>query len=859
MFKEKVGVFNIEENQSNKKELIESERGSFNVNNQNVISEALKRVNEDCPGSQEIVDLDDGQKVRFFFEKYQEDPLNFFEKDNFDYLRSLNYADRNSAKQVIFTHAFPRACLLKYYEEFPEDKAIDDISLQLFTDLEHYTYEEDAKIDNQEYDQAFSKLCEVNLFLDKNLRLIKNKPDLFNYFIENYKLFISGIKEDSKELNKVINISLYQKTLSFSEAFSTIIARLELKLLELEQILKTEGDSREVVVNFVQELNSDSKNRTQNIQELGKTAAQLNEQYNQFGEDLLSRIASANNIENETITENSLEVALRELGLEEYAKESIIDDLHEHKKFSAERLKELISYYQDAAEVESYSAEIMKMVHKDFEEEKGKNDKGIINDFDWTGRMEKYSKEFQQPKTEERIAYEDIVKKLQQVLPLQIALEKKMDQLVYGRVETKLPKDFCNFENSQVSPENIPEQAPLYFPVGISKDLLSWEQTLAGQKKFAKPVDLYGYLFWLNNQNRKVNLVICDEIQVNNYQARYNITEVEALQKARTIGDYETEQYEEIINTFGLNNINIQRYSEFINGNKDEYERYSNVVKNLAVQPVFREAFLAMVQESVSGSEKEEYIGYALEELTWILSANGTKIGHLNEARYDILGAVIRNFEQVSKEKGLDVLSSPESQEAKIILNTVCKITRDTINERKSKLDKNSSSLAYFQRLQDHLSKIKVDFRAGYDKSIKKDSLSLNFVCPDVGSASFGFRGDFEEKESVIKFKEPYSTYFYKNSSDLLINSDQVVATSDGLISGKILTLDDKKQLKYAESVVRPILKHYFATLEKAPSEYFEQINKSREELLVEAQGATSLLEVLRFVQKYIIKPTQLS
>jgi len=444
-------------------------------------------------------------------------------------------------------------------------------------------------------------------------------------------------------------------------------------------------------------------------------------------------------------------------------------------------------------------------------------------------------------------------------LPLQIALEKKMDRLIYGREETKLPKGFGNFEHSKVVPENIPEQAPLYFPVGISKDLRSWEQTLVGEKKFVKPIDLYGYLFWLNNQGKKVNLVICDEIQVNNYQARYGKSESEARQKAGEIGNRETEQYEKIINTFGLDNINIQRYQEFINGNKDEYERYSSVVKNLAIQPVFKEAFLAMVQESVSGAEKEEYIGYALEELTWILSANGTKVGHLNEARYDILGAVIRNFEQVGKEQGLDVLNNPESQEARIILNTVCKITRDAINEKKSKLDKNSSSLAYFQRLQDHLGKIKTDSKAGYDKSVKKDSLSLNFVCPDVGSASFGFRGDFEEKESVVKFKEPYSTYFYKNDSDLLINSDQVVAAGDGFIGGKILTLDNKKQLKYAESVVRPILKHYFASLEKAPAEYFEQVNKSREELLVEAQEATSLLEVLRFVQKYIIKPTQLA
>jgi len=858
MFKEG-GVFNIEENKKKPKDPADNEKGDFSVNNRWVISEALNLVNEDCPGSQEIADLDDNKKVHLFFERYQGDTLKFFEKENFDFLKSLNYADRNLAKGVMFTNEFPKEYLVKYYNEFPEDKAIDDIGLKLFIDLERYTDEDNAEINNQEYNQVLAKLFEVNLFLDKNLRLIKNDPEVFNYFTDNYKLFISGIKEDAKKLNNVINASLYQKTLSFSEAFSAIISRVELKLLELEQVLKTEDSPKEVIANFVQELNSDSKNRTQNVQELGKTAAQLNAQYGQLGEDVMSGIASAHSIENQSITEDNLGAALNDLGLGEHNRELVMNDFQNHKKFSAERLKEMIAYYQKTAEAEQYSPEIMQMVYKDFEDEKSKNGEEITQNFNWSERMEKYSKEFPQPKTEEQVVYEETIRKLQQILPLQIALEKKMDQLVYGREETKLPKGFSNFENSKVIPENIPEQAPLYFPVGISKDLISWEQTLSGEKKFAKPIDLYGYLFWLNNQNRKVDLVICDEIQVNNYQARYGKSEIEARQKASEIGNREAEQYEKIISTFGLDNINVQRYQEFINGNKDEYERYSSVVKNLAIQPAFKEAFLAMVQESVSGAEKEEYIGYALEELTWILSANGTKVGHLNEARYDILGAVIRNFEQVGKEQGLDVLNNPESPEAKVILNTVCKITRDTINEKKSKLDKNSSSLAYFQRLQDHLGKIKTDSKAGYDKSVKKDYLSLNFVCPDVGSASFGFRGNFEAKESVVKFKEPYSTYFYKNDSDLLINSDQVVAASDGLIGGKILTLDNKKQLKYAESVVRPILKHYFASLEKTPAEYFEQVNKNREELLAEAQEATSLLEVLRFVQKYIVKPTHLA
>ena len=858
MFKEGQ-IFNVEKNIKEPGNKASFENGDFGAPNRLDLSEALNLINEDCPGSREIANLNNNEKIGLFFEKYQDEPLKFFEKENFDFLKSLNYADRYLAKGALLMNKLPEGYLARYYQEFPEDKAIEGLGLKLFNELDRYADEDGVKINNQEYEQALAKLFEINLFLDKNLRLIKHDSELFNYFIENYKLFISGIREDAKELNNIIGHCLYQKNLSFAETFSAIISRAELKLTDLAQALKTGSDFKGLVTDFIQELNSDNKDRSQNIRELGKAAVKLNEAYEQSGREVLSGIAGANGIEAEAMEQDDLRVSLENLGLAEYERQSIVDDFQEHKKFSAERIKEIILYYQEMIEASSYSPEIMQMVRRDFDEEKDKDGEITAENFNWSERMENYSQEFPQFKDEERLVYEEALRKMQHILPLQIALEKKIDQLIYGREETKLPKGFSDFEASQVAPEDIPEQAPLYLPVGISKDLASWEQVLSGDKKFVKPIDIYGYLFWLNNQGREANLVVCDEIQVNNYQVRYGIGENEARRKALAVGSREMEQYEKIINCFGLKNIKIQRYQEFIDANKEEYDRYSGIVKNLAVQPSFKEAFLAMVQESVSGAEKEEYIGYALEELSWILSADGTKIGHLNEARYDILGAVIRNFERAGKERGLDVLHNPESAEAKMILNSVCRFTRDAINERKSKLDKNSPAFAYFQRLQDYLGKINNDAKLGYDKAVKKDSLSLNFVCPDLGSASFGFRGDSANKESVIKFKEPYSTYFYKNDSDLLIGSDQVAASGEGLIGGKVLALDGKKQLKYAESVVHPILKHYFAGLKQAPAEYFELVRKSREELLAEAKEASSLLEILRFMQKYIVKPTELA
>ncbi|MFA6514523.1 MAG: hypothetical protein WCT50_04540 [Patescibacteria group bacterium] len=752
------------------------------------------------------------------------------ELDNFSIREQLQFINFISSKSVSEVQRVKEFISGANTKSDKNNRFVSFLSLEADSDMGDKIIEIGEKLNmkSQSADLLFAKYAQLTRQLTKDV-------DSFEEFYQSI-FFEKNIKRG--ELIKLFLIKSGQLLSSVHE---------NIKNLSSEE-------SEEEVGLLINNLDSEIIEKTANLKELKKIALALNEKYNNLGQDLMvaldPEMVDYKQFEEDLLNNNNLTPEI---------KNSLKDDLIRHRNYDSDRLKEMLEYYKTVLKEDVYCLSEDKQTIEEFSQENEKFERGEISPEEFKAITKKYNVIFYAPTAEEKSIYEKAINKIKPILPLQIALEKKIDQLIYGREELKLSKGFCNFENNKVIPEKLPEQAPLYFPVGISKDLPAWEKVLKNEEKFVKPIDLYGYLFWLNNQEKNINLVICDELQVNNYQARYGKSEDEARQSTIKIGNLEAEQYQKIINTFGLDNIKIQRYQEFLNENREEFERYSDVVKKLAIQPSFREAFLAMVQESVSGAEKEEYIGYALEELAWILSTNGTKIGHLNEARYDILAIVIRNFEKIGRNQGLEVLNNPDSPEAKILLNTVCKITRDGINERKSKLEKNSPSLAYFQRLQDHLGKINIDPKIGYDQSIKKDSLSLNFACPEVGSASFGWRGNFEAKESVVKFKEPYSTYFYKTDSDLLINSDQVVAAGEGLIGGKILTLDSKQQLKYAESVVIPILKHYFITLEKAPAKYFEDINISREGLLAEAQEATSLLSILRFIQKYIVKPTALS
>lgn len=681
------------------------------------------------------------------------------------------------------------------------------------------------------------------------------KPEALNLLFSKYSELSRSLDNYLKKFNDLYSESFFEKNIDDKKFIKAFFFRANNLISSSFGVVKdlSEDESEKKIGDLITELELEIKNKEENLRELSDTASKLNNLYRNLGSEVLRSLGGDSS--DDFFGENRLEK------IEEVQGKKMVDSLRDeiklHKKFDSERILELITFYEESIEQENYSAEVMQAVYAEYNKIKKEKGEGGVENFSWQEKIDEYKEKYPlKESTKEQIIYSEALEKLKKVLPLQLALEKKMDKLVYGQESGILPAGFNDFEKSEVIPEEISEKAPLYFPVGISKDMPSWEEVLSGEKKAVKPIDVYGYLFWLNNQQRKVDLVVCDEIQTNNYKLRYDKSEEEAREIVVKIGAQETAQYQKIINTFGLKNISIKNYNEFIDMNREGFDFYRDQLNELKENSAFKEAFVSMVQDSVSGAEKEEYIGYALEELAWILSSDGTKIGHLNEARYDILGVIIRNWENIAKSRGIDIWQG-ENEESDNILISVCQNIRNIINEKKSKLDKKSSAFAYFQRLQDHLGKIKVNYRSGGDKSVKKNDLSINFACPDVGSASFGFRGDFKEKESVVKFKEPYSTYFYKDESDLLLNSDQVVVSDNGYIGGKILTLDSKKQIEYAQKVIQPIIKHYFAVLDNAPATYFEIIGKTKEDLLQEVKDNASLLDSLRFIKKYMVEPVQ--
>ena len=437
-------------------------------------------------------------------------------------------------------------------------------------------------------------------------------------------------------------------------------------------------------------------------------------------------------------------------------------------------------------------------------------------------------------------------------------LSRTLSELLTGVDSPILPKDFFIFSAEK---EKIPANKSVYFPVGISSNLEQWNKVFEGQSEFSKPVDIYGYLLWMENLSTPVDLVVCDTIQANNFIQLYNMNEFSARKQAIKIGKKEMEFYKKVIQNLGLKNINLISYENFLNENSKKGLEYYREVCNVASKnSAFEAIFLNMIQDSVSNrsdrSNTKDFLPYAIEELSWVMATDKLKISHPNEARYDIIASILKNLEKIAVSNNKDIQSILKNQqELEDYLAEIISGLNDNINSKKAKTKKSSSTFDYYAKAQDFLKKIKLKNR----KSNKSNAVNFEFICPEnIDSQSFGWRNAREE-EGVVKFKEPYSTYFFENDTELFLDSDQIVASPDGHIAGKILALEKKQQLKYAEKVLKPLIRNYYTWVNSLPTDhsYFVETQKNKSELMEECMKNETIYDLLQFIQDKIVKPSR--
>lgn len=451
-------------------------------------------------------------------------------------------------------------------------------------------------------------------------------------------------------------------------------------------------------------------------------------------------------------------------------------------------------------------------------------------------------------------------------------LERAFRAIVLEERDSALPTAFLDSVvemSNSIEPERLPSNEPLYFPVGISKDLPAWERVLAGEQRALKPIDIYAFLFWLENQNRPVELVVCDTMQRHNYEQLYadrlgDQPEKRAAELARTIGQEEARRYQETIDAYHFEHITIVPYDEFVGRHQEAFDQQRGRLERLAEHPTWSKAIDAMVQESVGQTttpeEKRRFRGYALEEVAWILSTDGTKVSHMNEARYDVVAAVIRAVEQRAQEQGTTFEGLEEKGEIDGVLGEVRTTLEQYLNTMKSRAKRDTPRYQYADRALTQLRLIsKPEHRI---ESGKAKNIEFNFAIPETGAASFGWRGAGQNEESVVGFREPYSTYFAERGKAAMLESDQVIADPDEEVNGKILALPKEKQQAYAEQVLKPLIAHFLKYLES--DDHFQTYKNriglgmiTREQLVDEFRNAVTIPHLLEVVQSRIVRPAQ--
>lgn len=470
--------------------------------------------------------------------------------------------------------------------------------------------------------------------------------------------------------------------------------------------------------------------------------------------------------------------------------------------------------------------------------------------------------------------YQPITRKLTEVLKQRGRMKKKFDEMLYGRESATLPRGFFDgvSETMRNIHAEIPETSkPVYFPVGISKELSKWENVLAGKGKSAKPIDLYNFLFWLNAQGKEsgkpIFLPVADETQAWNFEALYGKTREEALEVARAIGKTEGERYQTIVQTFGLEYVRVVSYKEFFldtEAKTKTFERYRAFLTRISTTPNWAGAFENMVGDSVSGKqaessttkeEKEKLFPYAIEELALLLTTRGMKVSHPNEARYDVVAAALENLERYAKEKNIDFFDPDQYDRLRPALRSILKALGDRLNNL-SKETQSVCGRAYVKSAQMALKRIQFEKGESVFTKREEKALTLDFFPASPDSRSFGWRSAGSKgEEERLTFKEPYSTYFPASESAVFLE-DQVVAMPEGIIAGKILTLSAEKQNEYAEAVLKPLLAHYFASLKSAPQSYFHSVGKTENALVEICQKSETLGDLLAFIQRYIVAPS---
>lgn len=713
---------------------------------------------------------------------------------------------------------------------------------------------------------------------------LENQPHIGQALFSEFTDIIENSDQVIEKVTQLYNDIFFEIKLDKNQIRETILRHGHDLLLRASQGLESASseDKGDIVKKLIQDLREQDNARQKSLEELKQVATQLNTRYEELGTSLIGK-----KIQQEI--DESLEQLSPELNPK--AVEFIQGGIRKHKRYDSQRIRTIIEGLKMNYTLSDEDERIMRQVS-------GFSDAEI-------NRLRERLEQEDRPK------YEPAVKKYEELLKFQLAFEQKLESLIFGQEPARLPREFSQEIKQKIESyePTLTEKDNAYWPVGVSSDPPKAEEI------HARPIDSLLYLFWLQNQRQKSEFMVVDTIQETNYELLPEDKKPEnPREAAMENGRRDKRWYRAAINIFDLNNVQMVNYQELENSQKtrqalqlvEKLERESPAIAR-AIEKTIEESIGRKVQkgEELTPEEREALKKYGKAEIAFVLAKGGKKIGHEKEYRFDIIARLMPIYQALKEHvTGVQKIVRSKDREQALIdlglylayyqnypkvfhLDAELAEVKQELN-RQSQIKKSKRKTAFPEELtklsqeindlnrksEELVTKIRMLEKQG-DKRKVKDlndnirALNLSRGRPEQIISEWKKTAGFVLKKDWFKelklpefsypiaasgfegFREPYSIYKGEQFLEVLIEANQVIASTDMMAAAKLLIQDAKTQLRYFDRVLKPLLVNFYLATSESKTE-------ATKKFIEDTKDVKTISDLIEIIQRKIIWPIEI-
>jgi hypothetical protein len=473
-----------------------------------------------------------------------------------------------------------------------------------------------------------SGMGEVILSIGEKL---KDQPELADKLFAKYAEMVDGAEILVDEFELVHSKVFQKKALERNRLLREIMSSATELISQAAQEIANTEDKQIVISRLCDEIDNDRTIKKASIKDLAAVSADMDEECKKISQDLTyDDLVEVLGDPEKYHSPKELADAIKNGEIEYWWGDWSTNMQEKIKGFDSQALSRLQSGIRNKIEIlRKENRDVFEMeARPDFDETKA-----------WEGvpRLKRVKAEIKER--------EDLIDRLEKFRLLRVNLESSFDTFLHDKDKTNLPSDWKEqLTHAIAEHENELDgvKGDVYWPVGISSELPKEGEL------HVKPIDALAYLFWMQNQGKKIDLMVVDTIQTSNYQVKYGLDEETAREQALINGRMDKDWYRAMIEAFNLDNIELRPFDDV--EKSDNFRESKELVKKAEdSSPLIKRALHNIVEASIKRKvdvgKQEKLTEYGKEEIALIMSDPATKLGHEKEYRYDVLARIIPVYE----------------------------------------------------------------------------------------------------------------------------------------------------------------------------------------------------------------------